>query len=207
MSLWAIIPVKPFLDSKSRLASVLSQQERAALSREFFEHILHVLARVPAVSQTVVISRDSSALALAREYHAHTITESGAPDLNAALRRATEVAQKLGAGAVLVLPSDLPLLTDKEVQQLIEPESAEPVVVVAPDRRKTGTNALFVRPSGILNYAFGENSYAQHRARAAQAGARVRLCHLPGVALDIDLPDDLTAYREISRHQPHGKRR
>jgi hypothetical protein len=35
----------------------------------------------------------------------------------------------------------------------------------------------------------------------------VRLCHLPGVALDIDTLDDLSAYREISRHPSHGERR
>jgi 2-phospho-L-lactate guanylyltransferase len=206
MSLWAIVPVKPFSDSKSRLAGVLSAQERAALSREFFEHVLRVLARVPAITHTVVVSRDSSALALARTYHAHTVTESGAPDLNTALRRAAETAQKLGARAVLVLPSDLPLLTDKEVRQLIEPEGMEPAVVVAPDRRKRGTNALFMRPPGVIDYTFGEDSYKRHRARAEQAGARLRLCLLPGVALDIDTPDDLSAYREISLHRPHGER-
>jgi len=204
MSIWAIVPVKPFAQSKSRLASVLSPPERARLSREFFEHVLQTLAHVPAVTQTVVVSRDSSALALARSYKAHTVTESGAPDLNRALRRATQVALKLGARAVLILPSDLPLLVDKEVQQLVEMEGAEPAVVVAPDRRKLGTNALFVRPPGIIEYGFGENSYDTHRARAAQAGAHVRVCYLSGVALDIDGPDDLSAYREISRHQPHG---
>ncbi len=204
MSIWAIVPVKPFAQSKSRLASVLSPPERARLSREFFEHVLQTLAHVPAVTQTVVVSRDSSALALARNYKAHTVTESGAPDLNRALRRATQVALKLGARAVLILPSDLPLLVDKEVQQLVEMEGAEPAVVVAPDRRKLGTNALFVRPPGIIEYGFGENSYDTHRARAAQAGAHVRVCYLSGVALDIDGPDDLSAYREISRHQPHG---
>lgn len=204
MSIWAIVPVKPFAQSKSRLASVLSPPERARLSREFFEHVLQTLAHVPAVTQTVVVSRDSSALALARNYKAHTVTESGAPDLNRALRRATQVALKLGARAVLILPSDLPLLVDKEVQQLVEMEGAEPAVVVAPDRRKLGTNALFVRPPGIIEYGFGENSYDTHRARAAQAGAHVRVCYLSGVALDIDGPDDLSAYLEISRHPPHG---
>ena len=204
MSIWAIIPVKPFSQSKSRLASVLSPPERARLSREFFEHVLQTLGRVPVVTQTMVVSRDSSALALARAHKAYTVTESGAPDLNRALNRATEGALKLGARAVLILPSDLPLLVDKEVQQLVEAEGAEPAVVVAPDRRKLGTNALFVRPPGIIEYGFGVNSYDTHRARAAQAGAHVRICHLPGVALDIDVPDDLYAFQEISRHQPHG---
>jgi 2-phospho-L-lactate guanylyltransferase len=203
MSIWAIVPVKPFMSAKSRLASVLQPEERVKLSREFFEHVLKVLSRVMAVSQTLVISRDSSALALAREHKAHTVTESGAPDLNAALRRATEVSQKFGARAVLILPSDLPLLSEKDVKQLLE-DGTDPSVVIAPDRRRLGTNALFVRPPGSLKYAFGERSFEKHRAQAVQSGARVRICQLAGVALDIDVPDDLNAYQEIRRHQPRS---
>src|ERR1700687_55666 len=92
MAMWAIVPVKPFLRSKSRLASVLTPQERAGLSREFLGHALDVLAKVRAVTETLVVSRAPSALALAHERRARTVTEAGAPDLNAALRRATQVA-------------------------------------------------------------------------------------------------------------------
>jgi 2-phospho-L-lactate guanylyltransferase len=207
MSLWAIVPVKPFAHAKSRLADALSAQERVALSRAFFEHVLRTLARVPAVAHTLVVSRDSSALALARNHGAQTVTESGGQDLNRALQRATQVAVKLGASAVLILPSDLPLLTEKEVNQLIEPEGGAPALAIAPDRRMLGTNGLYVRPPGLIEYAFGENSYDAHRARAARAGLRARVRRLPGVALDIDLPDDLRAYQEISRHRPYPSQR
>ncbi|HLE27805.1 MAG TPA: 2-phospho-L-lactate guanylyltransferase [Anaerolineales bacterium] len=195
MTIWAIVPVKPFLRSKSRLARVLSPQERAGLSREFLGHALDVLAQVPAITQTLVISRDSEALALAREYRAYTVTESGAPDLNQALRRATEAARGLGADAVLILPTDLPFLSASDVQQLIADEGAEPTVVIAPDRRESGTNALFVRPPGWMDYAFGRGSFRRHLDLAAKAGAQVRLCRLPGAALDVDVPEDLAVYQ------------
>ena len=193
-TIWAIVPVKPFLRSKSRLSGVLTPQERAGLSREFLGHALGVLRQAPDVRQTLVISRDPAALALAREQGAHTVTEAGSPDLNAALTRATQAALLQGAGAVLILPTDLPFLAPEDVRQLIEIDGAGPLVSIAPDRREAGTNALFVSPPGVLAYAFGEHSFARHVALAQAAGARVRVCRLPGAALDIDGPEDLEMY-------------
>jgi 2-phospho-L-lactate guanylyltransferase len=197
MSLWAIVPVKPFLRSKSRLAGVLSPEERAGLSRAFLGHALDVLARVPQVTETLVISRDPEALALARDHRARTVTESGAPDLNAALRRATHVAQSLGAQAVLIVPADLPLLATDDVRQLLAEDGVGPSVVVAPDRREAGTNALYVRPPGLIAYVFGPHSFRRHLAQAERAQARLRVCRLPGIALDVDVPDDLRAYQSV----------
>jgi 2-phospho-L-lactate guanylyltransferase len=80
MSIWAIVPVKPFLRSKSRLAGVLSPEARAGLSREFLGHALRVLGQVPEIGRVLVVSRDPAALRLARDLQAHTVTEAGAPD-------------------------------------------------------------------------------------------------------------------------------
>ncbi len=198
--IWAIVPVKPFLASKSRLSGVLTPQERAGLSREFLGHALDVLARVPAVRETLVISRDPAALALAHSRRARTVTEAGAPDLNAALRRATEVAAASRAEGVLILPTDLPCLAPEDVGQLIAPDGAGPRMAIAPDRRDEGTNALYVAPPGLLSYAFGIHSFARHLELAQAAGANVRICRLPGVALDVDGPEDWSLY--LSARKP-----
>ncbi len=195
MSLWAIVPVKPFLRSKSRLAGVLSPEARAGLSREFLGHALRVLAQVPEISRVLVVSRDPAALALARDLNAQTVTEAGAPDLNRALARATQVAVAERAAAVLILPTDLPLITVADVQALIATDRPGPAVTLAPDRHETGTNALFVRPPGLLAYAFGVGSFGEHLALAQAAGAAVRVCRLAGLALDVDQPEDLAVYR------------
>ncbi len=198
--IWAIVPVKPFLASKSRLSGVLTPQERAGLSREFLGHALDVLARVPAVGETLVVSRDPAALALAHSRRARTVTEAGAPDLNAALRRATEVAAASRAEGVLILPTDLPFLAPEDVGQLIAPDEAGPRVAIAPDRRDEGTNALYVAPPGLLNYVFGIHSFARHLQLAQAAGVNVRICRLPGVALDVDGPEDWSLY--LSARKP-----
>lgn len=202
MTIWAIVPAKPFNHAKSRLSPVLSPREREGLSREFLEHTLDVLAQVAEIERTLVISRDTEALTVARERGAHTVTESGAPELNGALTRATQVAAAFGARGVLVIPTDLPLLSDTDVRQLLLLEDDERLAVISPDRRDDGTNALFVRPPLLFEYAFGPGSCQKHITRAEAAGAQVRLCRLPGTGLDVDGPEDWKTYREmVVRHK------
>ncbi len=195
MSTWAIIPVKPFHTAKTRLASALSPGERAALSREFLAHALSVLAEVPEVAHRLVISRDPAALALARTYGAHTITEAGAPDLNRALQRATQAARASRAESVLVLPTDLPWLAVGDIRAMLADPLDGPSAVIAPDRHESGTNAIWMRPPGLLPYAFGPGSFQRHLALADEAGIPARICRLPGLGLDVDLPEDLALYR------------
>src|SRR5687768_8674306 len=158
--IWSLIPVKPFTSAKSRLASVLGAAERDGLSRAFLTHALAVLAELPAIVQTLVVSRDPAALEMARLAGVLSHAENGAQGLNAALTHATGAARDAGATAVLVLPTDLPLLTAGDVAQLIHDDDDGSVMAIAPDRREQGTNALFMRPPGLVPYAFGEGSFA-----------------------------------------------
>jgi len=150
----------------------------------------------------LVVSRDSAALTLARDRGVRTVTESGTPDLNMALRRASEAAQSLGAHAVVILPTDLPLLSAGEVRQLIAEPEMDPVLVVAPDRRGVGTNALFMRPPGLIEYSFGPDSFRRHLAQAERAGARVRVYHSTGTEHDVDLPEDWELCQAYSQDDP-----
>ncbi len=118
--------------------------------------------------------------------------------MNKALHLATRAAIGGGARRVLVLPADLPLVVPEDLQALLALASDPPSVVLAPDRRQDGTNALLVSPAGLIEYEFGPQSYDRHRAAALAAGARVAVCDRPGLALDLDLPEDLGVYREAS---------
>ena len=200
--MWAIVPVKPFQNAKSRLAGILSPQERAGLSREFLGNALAVLGQVPAVERMLVISRDTEALALARSRGAYTVTEAGAPDLNAALSRATEVAQSLGARAVLILPTDLPLLNAQDITEIAADPDDDPLMVIVPDRHEKGTNALYLRPPGLIQYTFGRDSFQKHLAQARRACARVKVSRRPALALDVDLPEDFQLYQTTAASKP-----
>jgi len=196
MTVWAIVPVKPLQRAKSRLASVLSRDQRAELSRRMLARTLDLLADIPQVEQSLVISRDSRALALARRHRARTLTERGAAQLNGALVRATVVARHYGVAAVLVLPADLPLLAREDVQALVAHARNPPVVAIAPDRHQQGTNALLIAPPGLIEYQFGPGSFTRHVEQAKATGARVEVCPLASLALDLDAPDDLALLQD-----------
>jgi 2-phospho-L-lactate guanylyltransferase (CobY/MobA/RfbA family) len=85
VSLWAIVPVKPFRQAKSRLASVLGDEERLVLSREMLRTVLAALTGVSRVERTLVVSRGGplslgrrSALALSA-VALHRVFASGLP--------------------------------------------------------------------------------------------------------------------------------
>jgi 2-phospho-L-lactate/phosphoenolpyruvate guanylyltransferase len=191
MTYWAIVPIKPLHRAKSRLSGVLSREERASLSQQMLEHTLDVLKQVPEIERTLVVSRDSHALALARQHGARTVTERGTPELNNALIRATLVAKTYGVAGVLVLPADLPLIKIEDIRELIKRAQNPPVMVIVPDRHHSGTNALLTCPPGLIEYDFGPDSYKRHVARAEAAGARLEVCDIASVGLDLDLPEDL----------------
>jgi 2-phospho-L-lactate/phosphoenolpyruvate guanylyltransferase len=196
MTLWAIVPVKPLRYGKSRLAEVLTQEERADLNRRLLAHTLDTLTAIPELEHVLVISRDQAALSLAREHGARTVQEHGAPQLNVALARATVVARNYATQGVLIVPADLPLISAEDVRAMLEKATDPPVVVVAPDRRREGTNALLVCPAGLIEYEYGPGSFQRHCRRAAQAGARLEICEMPSLALDMDLPEDLELVSE-----------
>ena len=196
MTLWAIVPVKPLRRAKSRLSAVLTRDERETLSERMLISTLELLGEVKDIERMLVVSRDSKALSIARKLGARTVAEQGAPELNNALIRATVVAQQFDVNGVLIIPADLPLLKVDDVEKLISLAVDPPVIVIAPDRRGTGTNALLSSPPGLIDYDFGTDSFERHVARAKEAGVRLVVCEIPSIGLDVDLPEDLEYLRE-----------
>ncbi len=197
MTLWAIVPVKPLRRGKSRLSGALTDAERAELNQKLLEQTLRTLSSLKELDQVLVVSRDPQALTIARNHGAKTIQEDGQPQLNTALTRATVLAKVQAIHGVLILPADLPLLTKEDVLTLIDSAAKPPVVVIAPDRHKKGTNALLMTPPGLIDYEFGEDSFDKHCERAKQVGAHLKIVELPSLALDVDVPEDLELVKKI----------
>lgn len=191
MTFWAIVPVKPLRRGKSRLSGVLSEDERTQLNRQLLIHTVQVLSQVEGLEHILVVSRDPQALAVARDYNARTLLEDGSPHLNVALTRATAVARTYNARGVLILPADLPHLNPADVQTMLAAGEHPPVVVLAPDQRREGTNAMLINPAGLIEYDFGPQSFERHKRLAEAAGVAVKVCELPSLAQDVDLPEDL----------------
>lgn len=203
MSLWAIIPVKPLKNAKSRLTPVLSSDQRFELARAMFRHVLSVTTTIQPVTGVLVISRDTKALAIAREMGAKTLQEGALSNLNPALLRATMVVKSWRADSVLVLPADLPFINAEDLRDMIQ-LATDRSVVIATDRERDGTNALLIRPPGAIEYDYGSGSYERHLRMAQAAGLQVREFQSDRLSLDIDVPEDLREYQEILDHGHFG---
>ncbi|MHB0922859.1 MAG: 2-phospho-L-lactate guanylyltransferase [Bellilinea sp.] len=201
MAIWAIVPVKPLRKSKPRLSDVLSEDERALLNFTMLSQTLRTLKSMPAIEQILVVSRDSSVLALAREYGARTVQEDGQPDLTLALRRAVVVAKMYNAESLLILPADLPLLSERDIEKMLLLAKEPPFMVIAPDRHNDGTNAIYLNPPDIIDCKIGAGSYAYNMQQAKKKNVPVEICQLTSLGLDIDLPEDLDLLNQIESSQ------
>lgn len=197
MTLWAIVPVKPLKRGKSRLSSVLSQDERTALNQNMLVNSLKTLVSVSAIDTILVVSRDPAALTIARDYGARTVLEDGSPELNTALRRAAMVAKAYNAKELMIIPADLPLLKKSDIEFILEHSGYPPEIIIAPDRRRDGTNALYINPSGLIQFSYGLGSFNRHLMLAEKAQARIEVIELPSLGLDLDLPEDLDLLKTI----------
>ncbi len=192
MKVWAIVPIKSLRQGKSRLREVLSDDDRMELNRKLINRTLEMLTNTSLIERILVISKDSDILRMAVKYGAMTIWEEGAtPDLNCALHQATLVATSYCAKAIMVLPTDLLLISSQEIDKLLSHIESPPEIIIAPDCKYEGTNALILNPPGILDYEFGKNSYHSHIAQAKKKGIRASIYISQAFQLDLDLPEDL----------------
>lgn len=190
-SLVVVVPVKPLAESKSRLAGVLAENERVALTRKLLERTLLKLTRARGITRVVVISRDENVLKLARKFGAWSVLETNA-NLNDALEQARRVCLANGARAVLVLPADLPKLRVRDIEKIIALGEPPPRVVIAPAARDGGTNALLLNPAHDFVFQFGENSFDAHVAQVIDSTYQVEIYNSDTVAFDLDMPEDLS---------------
>jgi 2-phospho-L-lactate guanylyltransferase len=195
---WAIIPVKPFNRAKSRLAPVLSPEEREALALAMFKHSVELLSQIHRLAGVLVVSRDTKALAIARDFGVHTLMESGQPDLNPALRRAALAVSSWGASGLLVMPADLPFVTADDIDAILKLGRYFQSVVIVPDGQRSGTNGLLLSPPELMPFSFGEGSFERHKLLAEATHATLSIYESPRMALDIDTPADLERYKQLS---------
>lgn len=181
MDFRVIIPVKPFAEAKQRLSPVLDSERRAQLAERMFSHVFDAAVSRFGAANVLVVSRSEDVLAIARIEGGAAVQERAPSDLNSALSQAVLAA---AVPRVLVLASDLPLLSEDDLAEITRYECA-----IAPDRHGRGTNALLW--PARLPTAFGENSFARHREIAETAGLAPVLIVRRGLAHDVDVPDDL----------------
>ena len=178
----AYVFMKPLSASKSRLAGALSPARRELLAAAMLASTLSAV--LDAGLAATVIGGDADVRQLSEASGAGWHDEP-LVGLNKSLSAVLATAP---SEYVLYLPADLPLLAPEDVEAFLAVESH---IVIAPDRWCTGTNALLLPTASAFVPFLGTGSYALHVAEARRLGYQPASVELPGLAFDVDTPDDL----------------
>lgn len=189
-----LIPVKGFTTAKQRLASLLSPVERSVFARAMLEDVLRALASCSGASPVAIITGDAGAQQVALRFGFDLIHDSDAAGETEAVAMATRVCIGRGVASVLVLPGDIPLVESREVKAVTSALSGPPDapgVVLVPAHDGRGTNAALLRPPGLFELRFGNDSFEPHLMAARKSGQACEVLHLPGIGLDVDNAADV----------------
>lgn len=189
MTCWALIPIKASGSAKSRLAGALEPDEREQLVGAMLEHVVSAAQGASQVTRTALVGPSRLGLP-------ETIPLLADPGkgLNAAIESA--VSQLFDGDEppperLLILFADLPEVTSAEINLLA---AAPPdAIAIAPDRHEIGTNALSLPLSAArrFRFAFGEDSFARHKAECERLGLGIEVILSRGLERDVDEPADL----------------
>lgn len=183
-----LVPVKNLNNAKQRLAGVLEAGARRELAEAMLSDTLEALSHAGA--ETSLVTSDPVAIALGRARGFDIIPDPTNLSETDAVEMATEVLVARGIESTLVVPGDIPLVKPAEIRIIFE--SAPPAgSVLVPARDRRGTNAVWRKPAGLFPLRFGNDSFVPHLAAAIQSMHACVVLSLPGIALDVDCPQDL----------------
>ena|ERR1700722_6945200 len=184
-----LVPVKNLAGAKQRLSSILTSEERVALAQAMCEDVLQTLADWQSSLAVAVVTNDSFARGLAARFNFDVIADDNSGETSA-IEMATAVCRERGASSTLVVPADIPLIDASELQKIVDIAPVHGAVLV-PDAAGRGTNAAWRAPADLFPLRFGNDSFLPHLASAKATDLPCVVLELPGIARDVDRPEDL----------------
>lgn len=187
----AILPFRSVADSKRRMESALSEQERMELSARLLVRTLAALRNAHSIGRTILVSPDPLARELARAAGAEAIDDRGVP-LNDAIQLGLQQANSSGASTALVIPVDLAHVSGGALDDLVSAWRASGAASALLPALDGGTAALITPLPTRMSLHYGDGSAALHLRELSKSNASVHQLHSP-LAADLDTPDDLSA--------------
>ena len=202
-----LVPVKDLTRAKTRLAGLLTPEERRGLAHTMLRGVLTGIAAVESTLDSpfrrTVVTNYPPAIEMAGELGFSLIREERQISESHSVDAASALLEKEGVRGVLRIPLDLPLFTTAALETVLtaifarnNPQSDPPLrgngrTVLVPSRDRLGTNALFRSPPTMFPSRFGHNSLELHTREARQRNGEVILLEVEALALDIDDPADV----------------
>ena len=186
-----LIPIKDPARAKTRLAHLLSEDERRRLAWAMFEDLTRATATASKPDRIILVSSFAPAIERAHELGWDVLIEESQVSESASVDWASRVLSERGFKTVMRLPADLPLVRGQDIDELMSINLESPGALLVPSREGTGTNTIIRTPPDLFPSRFGPNSLALHREEASRVGVDCVIVNNARIGLDIDEPDDL----------------
>ena len=191
-----LLPVKEFSSAKQRLAPALDGPARAGLARAMLKDVLSALRRARAPERIVVFTASDEAIEIAEPLGFEIVKERSVDGHSAAVNHLIHEFSA-SSSQIFAIAGDLPTLLPAEIDFVLNAAS-EPVTLI-PSRDWTGTNGVLFIPPARIAMEYGEGSFRRHLSKVSAAGLHSDVMDLPGIAFDIDTPEDLQTFIEDPR--------
>jgi 2-phospho-L-lactate guanylyltransferase len=191
-----LLPVKDFRNAKQRLASALDAATRADLARAMLSDVLDALSRATIPDWVVIFTASDEVSRMAWSFGFDVVIESSVSGHSDAVNlMVAELSPN--STQILSIAGDLPKLRPEEID-FVMTAASEPITVL-PSRDGTGTNGILFIPPARIMMEYGESSFRRHMSKASAAGSRAEVLNVPGIAFDVDTPEDLQAFMSDPR--------
>jgi 2-phospho-L-lactate guanylyltransferase len=191
-----LLPVKEFNNAKQRLAPAMDAPGRAALARAMLTDVLAALKRSRTPDRVVVFTAAEEVKEMVEPFGFEILFERSVEGHSAAVNLLLDEFSG-SSSSIFAIAGDLPKLTSSEIDFALNAAS-EPITLL-PSRDWTGTNGVVFIPPARIAMEYGEGSFRRHLSKVSAAGLRSDVIDLPGIAFDIDTPQDLEAYFQDPR--------
>jgi 2-phospho-L-lactate/phosphoenolpyruvate guanylyltransferase len=196
----AVVPIRSLRHGKTRLSPVLGKEARETLLRGIADRVVTAAVDSGRIETILLVSPEAETLAWAAGFGPAVVAMPQPEDragLNGAIEAGRAWALDHGASALVSLFADLPLIAPDDIRGLV---ARTETVVLGPDRRGEGTNALLLRLAGRgpeFRFAFGDGSLAKHLDEARRLKLHAAMHDAPGIAFDLDSPDDWSDFLQV----------
>jgi len=220
----AVVPIKSLQKSKQRLSHLLSPQQRADLSLAMLKDILHTLLLCRDIHKIVIVTSDPQITQIALNNglpdndvlanKVEVLPEPVLPEpekegLINAVTYAGKTLATQGVQRMLFIPADVPLVSEQEIQRVLNPifnakelshsgdinssglMNPSGLINIVPATESGGSNCISCMPANCMTFSFGEDSCARHLSIANDLNLQTIVTQLPGIGLDVDTPEDL----------------
>ena len=189
MKIAAIIPVKTFLNAKTRLD--LSHQQVEKLCKIMLEEILHTLSISPQIEKIVMITKEERAIEIGKKFNTITIIDEKEESVNSAVALADKYLLENNYDASIVFPQDIPFIKTQDIDFMLNYKMHPNFAIIVPSRRFDGTNALARMPIDLMETHYDEDSYKIHMNTAKEHTLNVAMIFVKRIMWDVDNMEDL----------------